>query len=133
MWIGWPLPLQSSYSTDCPYLCRRRWRCGGIHHYVSAVFVYRRILWFLHGRASRYLYTEIFLFAGIIIFSAIRMMAYGKGHFSGVITFLRSFALLLAFLAFLPQIWGMTGVWFAVPAAEFVTMFVSFLFLKINQ
>lgn len=39
----------------------------------------------------------------------------------------------LAFLAFLPRIWGMTGVWFAVPAAEFLTMFVSFLFLKINQ
>lgn len=70
-----------------------------------------------------------FLFAGINIFSAIRMMAYGKGHFSGVITFLRSFALLLLFLAFLPKIWGMTGVWFAVPAAEFLTMFVSFLFL----
>lgn len=74
-----------------------------------------------------------FLFAGFNIFSAIRMTAYGKGHFSGVITFLRSFALLLTFLAFLPKILGMTGVWFAVPAAEFLTMFVSFLFNRINQ
>lgn len=67
-----------------------------------------------------------FLFAGINIFSAIRMMAYGKGHFSGAITFLRSFALLLAFLTFLPKIWGMNGIWLAVPAAEFLTMSVSF-------
>ncbi len=74
-----------------------------------------------------------FLFAGFNIFSAIRMTAYGKGHFSGVITFLRSFALLLTFLAFLPKILGMTGIWFAVPAAEFLTMFVSFLFNRINQ
>ena len=73
-----------------------------------------------------------FLFAGINIFSAVRMMAYGKGHFSGLITFLRSFALLLAFLAFLPRIWGMTGIWLAVPAAEFLTMFVSFPFLRMN-
>lgn len=73
-----------------------------------------------------------FLFAGINIFSAIRMMAYGKGHFSGIITFLRSFALLLLFLVFLPQIWGMNGIWLAVPAAEFLTVFVSLLFFKIN-
>lgn len=74
-----------------------------------------------------------FLFAGINIFSAIRMMAYGKGHFSGAITFLRSFALLLAFLAFLPKIWGMNGIWLAVPAAEFLTMFVSFPFLRMRN
>lgn len=74
-----------------------------------------------------------FLFAGINIFSAVRMTAYGKGHFSGVITFLRSFALLLVFLVFLPKIWGMTGIWLAVPAAEFLTIFVSFPFLKINK
>ena len=74
-----------------------------------------------------------FLFAGFNIFSAVRMMAYGKGHFSGMITFLRSFALLLLFLAFLPRVWGMTGIWLAVPAAEFLTMFVSFPILKIKQ
>lgn len=73
-----------------------------------------------------------FLFAGINIFSAVRMMAYGKGHFSGMITFLRSFALLLLFLVFLPKIWGMTGIWLAVPAAEFLTLFVSFPFLRMK-
>ena len=31
-----------------------------------------------------------FLFSGINIFSAIRLMSYGKGYFSGLITFLRS-------------------------------------------
>lgn len=57
-----------------------------------------------------------FLFSGINIFAAIRMMAYGKGYFSGLITFLRSFLLLLLFLIVLPLKFGLTGVWLAVPA-----------------
>ena len=73
-----------------------------------------------------------FLFAGINIFSAVRMMAYGKGYFSGVITFFRSFALLILFLAVLPRVWGITGIWLAVPAAEFLTLFVSFPFLRLK-
>ena len=39
-----------------------------------------------------------FLFSGINIFASVRMMAYGKGYFSGMITFLSSFALLLLIL-----------------------------------
>ena len=49
------------------------------------------------------------------------MMAYGKGHFSGLITFLRSFALLLLFLILMPQYLGLKGIWIAVPAAELLT------------
>lgn len=70
-----------------------------------------------------------FWFSGINIFSAIRMMAYGRGYFSGVITFLRSFALLLLFLILLPAVFGINGIWLAVPAAEFLTMFVSIVSL----
>lgn len=66
-----------------------------------------------------------FLFSGINIFSSIRMMAYGKGYFSGIITFLRSFALLLLFLIILPVFWGLNGIWLAVPLAEFLTLFLS--------
>lgn len=66
-----------------------------------------------------------FLFSGINIFSAVRMIAYGKGYLSGIITFLRSFALLLLFLFVLPLFWGINGLWLAVPTAEFLTMFVS--------
>ena len=70
-----------------------------------------------------------FLFSGINIFSAVRMMAYGKGYFAGAITFLRSFALLLLFLIVLPQFFGMNGIWLAVPGAEILTMFVAVLAL----
>ena len=71
-----------------------------------------------------------FLFSGINIFAAVRMMSYGKGYFSGLITFLRSFALLLLFLTVLPRIFGLAGVWLAVPAAETLTILVSVWFLR---
>ncbi len=71
------------------------------------------------------LYGISFLFSGFNIFAAIRLTAYGKGHYSGMITFLRSFALLLIFLLILPKFWGIAGMWLAVPAAEAVIFWVS--------
>lgn len=71
-----------------------------------------------------------FLFSGINIFSAIRLMAYGKGHLSGLITFLRSFVLLIIFLTILPVKFGLYGIWSAMPVAEFLTLFISIPFLK---
>lgn len=75
------------------------------------------------------LYGLGFLFSGINIFSAIRFMAYGKGYLSGIITFLRSFSLLLLFLLTLPGFWGINGVWLAVPFAEGCTILISVLLI----
>lgn len=74
-----------------------------------------------------------FLFSGFNIFVSVRMMAYGKGHFSGMITFLRSFALLLLFLVLLPIYWGINGIWLAVPMAEMLTFVVSTLIVIISE
>lgn len=71
------------------------------------------------------LYGLGFLFSGISIFCAIRFMAYGKGHLSGIITFLRSFALLLLFLTLLPKLLELNGVWLAVPFSEVLTLLVA--------
>lgn len=53
------------------------------------------------------------------------MVPYGKGHLSGIITFLRSFALLLLFLTLLPKLLELNGVWLAVPFAEVLTLLVA--------
>lgn len=82
--------------------------------------------------AGMRLYGLGFLFSGINIFSAIRFMAYGKGHLSGIITFLRSFSLLLLFLLTLPGFWGINGVWLAVPFAEGCTILISVLLTGIE-
>lgn len=67
------------------------------------------------------LYGIGYLFSGFNIFAATRLTAYGKGHISAVITFLRSFFLLLLFLFLLPVFWGMNGLWLAMPIAEAMT------------
>lgn len=67
------------------------------------------------------LYGIGYLFSGLNIFTTIRLTAYGKGHLSSIITFLRSFMLLLLFLFLLPLIWGINGLWLAMPIAEILT------------
>lgn len=77
------------------------------------------------------LYGLAFLFAGINIYTAVKLTAYGRGHLAGLITFSRSFAGLLFFLVLLPKIWGLTGLWLAVPAAELTTLLLAWpLFQK---
>lgn len=71
------------------------------------------------------IYSIGYFFAGWSIFTAIRFTSYGHGQYSAVITFLRSFLLLLLFLSILPQICGINGMWMAVPVAEFVTCLVT--------
>ena len=78
------------------------------------------------------LYGLGFLFSGINIFAAIRMMTYGKGYISGMITFLRSFALLLLFLTILPRFLELNGIWLAVPGAEILTLIVALWTLRKN-
>ena len=58
------------------------------------------------------------------------MMTYGKGYISGMITFLRSFALLLLFLIVLPRFLELNGIWLAVPAAEILTLIVALWTLR---
>ena len=68
------------------------------------------------------LYGLGYLVAGLNIFTAIRLTSYGKGHWSAVVTLLRSFLLLIVFLLWLPKVWGMAGLWLAMPLAEMITI-----------
>ena len=63
----------------------------------------------------------------------------GHGHFhtggklSAVLSFLRTFGLILVFLLILPEFMGAAGVWLAVPIAELITMVVALSFLYQNK
>lgn len=56
-------------------------------------------------------------------------MAYGKGYISGIITFLRSFLLLIIFLLILPQFFLIDGIWLSVPFSEGLTVLIALAFL----
>ena len=81
------------------------------------------------ARNGFYIFPFSFLFCGWNIFASSAFTALSNGKLSAVISFLRTFGLITLFLLFLPEVMGVTGVWLAVPAAEFITLLVSARFL----
>lgn len=98
--------------------------------FAVTFFAEKQSLVFNLALSGMRLYGINFLFSGFNIFAAVRLTSYGKGHYSGIITFLRSFALLLVFLIILPHFFGISGMWLAVPAAEAATFGISLLSVK---
>lgn len=70
-------------------------------------------------------FSYSFLFCGLNIFTSAMFTALSNGRVSAVLSFLRTFGLLAGGILLLPRIWGITGVWLAVPAAEGIMAVVS--------
>lgn len=59
--------------------------------------------------------------------------ALSNGTISAILSFLRTFGLLAGGIVLLPRVWGINGVWLAVPVAEGVMFAVSVLCLLAYQ
>lgn len=70
------------------------------------------------------LFGVSFLFAGINIFGSAVFTALGNGLISAGISFSRTLGFTVIGIVGMSYIWGMDGLWFAVPFAELVTIFV---------
>lgn len=66
-----------------------------------------------------------FLFSGFNIFSSSLFTALSDGKTSAIISFGRTCVFIILSLMILPNILGVTGVWLAIPVAEFLAVFVS--------
>lgn len=71
-----------------------------------------------------------YLFAGINIFSSAFFTALSNGKISALISFARTFALILPSLLLLPKVIGGDGVWLAIPIAEALCSLISIYFLR---
>lgn len=74
------------------------------------------------------LFSLAFLFSGFNIFSSALFTALSDGKTSAIISFIRTFGFIVVSLLTLPALFGVTGVWMAIPTAEFFTMFLSWYF-----
>lgn len=74
-----------------------------------------------------------FLFCGLNIFTSALFTALSNGRLSALLSFLRTFGALTAFLLALPALLGVTGVWLAVPAAELLTSVAAAALLRRNK
>lgn len=63
-----------------------------------------------------------FLFSGFNIFSSGIFTALSNGKISAIVSFSRTLVFIVINLMILPRFLGVTGVWIAVPVAEFMTM-----------
>lgn len=70
-----------------------------------------------------------FLFMGVNDFASSFFTALNDGKSSGIIAFIRTFVLSLATLVVFSALWGVAGVWAALPAAEALSLIVSVGFL----
>lgn len=71
------------------------------------------------------IFSWSFLFCGVNIFVSAAFTALSNGKVSAMLSFLRTFIFLTAFILFLPKIFGVNGVWFAVPLAEGIAFLIS--------
>lgn len=66
-----------------------------------------------------------FLFCGFNGFVSALFTALSNGRVSAVLSFLRTFGLLAGCILLLPRLWGLAGVWLAVPVAEGIMAVLS--------
>lgn len=71
------------------------------------------------------IFCASFLFCGLNIFASALFTALSNGKLSAALSFLRTFVLLAGGILVLPGIFGVTGVWLAVPVAEGIMFFLS--------
>lgn len=83
------------------------------------------------AKTGFFLFSINYIFAGINIYSSSMFTAFSDGKVSALISFVRTFVLIVLNILLLPYLIGVNGVWLAVPAAEFMTLFFSvYLFYK---
>ena len=69
------------------------------------------------------------IFIGFNIFASALFTSLSNGKISAIISFLRTFVFVVGSILILPIFWDVDGVWFAVPVAELLSIFVSVYFI----
>lgn len=96
---------------------------------IVGIFVKAESEVFAIARHGFLLFSVSYLFTGINIFASSMFTAFSNGKISALISFLRTFVLIVAAVLLLPIVMGADGVWLAIPAAEFLTVMVSIFYL----
>lgn len=71
------------------------------------------------------LFSLSFLLVGFNIFASGFFTALSDGRTSALLSFVRNLAGIVIFLLLLPGVWGITGVWLAVPAADAAALLLT--------
>lgn len=75
------------------------------------------------------IFSFSFLFCGYNIFTSALFTALSNGKISALVSFLRTFGFVTIALLVLPHVLQVTGIWLAIPLAEFLTLVLSIYFI----
>ncbi len=98
--------------------------------YIVEAFVGRATAVFDIATSGMRFYSLTFLFIGFNIFASAMFTAFSNGRVSAVISIMHSFVFFTAGIIVLPMLFGIRGIWLAVPIAELATLGVSWYFVK---
>lgn len=86
------------------------------------------------AKTGFFLFSINYIFAGINIFASSMFTAFSNGKISAIISFIRTFGMIVVNILLLPELIGVNGIWLAVPMAEFLTLFLSiYYFYKMRH
>lgn len=85
------------------------------------------------ARTGFFLFSTNYVFAGVNIFASSMFTAFSDGKTSALISFVRTFVLIVINILILPMLIGVDGVWLSVPVAEGMTLFLSIYFFWKNK
>lgn len=97
---------------------------------VVSVFVERGTAVHRMAKEGFLIFMFSFLFSGFNIYSSSLFTSLSDGKTSAILSFSRTFAFNLIILLVLPNLIGLTGVWLAIPLAEFLTVFLCIFYHK---
>lgn len=93
--------------------------------YIVEIFTPKGTDTYEIARSGFFLFSINYIFAGINIFSSSMFTAFSNGKISAIISFVRTFVLIVINILVLPYLIDVNGIWLSIPIAEFMTLFLS--------
>lgn len=99
--------------------------CG---EFAMELFIPRESETYDMAMKGLYLYSISYIFMGVNVFVSALFTALSNGKISGTLSCTRNLLFIVVCLLTLPRVWGLTGVWLAVPIAESLAFIMSLYF-----
>ena len=97
------------------------------------IFISKSSSTFAMAKEGLMIFSIAYLFMGINIFMSSMFTSLSNGKVSAFLSLTRTLVFLVASLLILPELFGLIGVWFAVPVAEFLGVTISYYCYKKNK
>ena len=95
-----------------------------------SIFISRESSTFGLAKEGFIIYSIAYLFMGLNIFTSSMFTAFSNGKVSAILSMCRTLVFTIISLIVFPQLFGITGIWVAVPVAELLTVLLSIYYYK---